>query len=528
VRRDSRRARSASQPVGATLDELRERLAEVNDVGRARALLGWDERTHMPPAGAEVRSEQLATLARIRHRLLISDELGRLIDAAARETESLPYESDEASLVRVARRGWEKARRVPADMRAEMTRVASVAEHAWAEARANSDFAGFLPYLRQNVELRRRYADCYDGFEGFEHEFDPLLDDFEPGMTTPEISAVLGELRDGIRPLITAVAGSEEAVDDSCLHGDFPLDAQETLAREVVAELPLQEGAWRLDQTVHPFATAISPADLRITTRFDPEYVGTAVWSVIHESGHAMYENGVPRELWRSPLASPSSLGFHESQSRLWENWVGRSRAYLEHLLPRLQELFPERLGAVDVDGLYRAANKIEPSLIRVEADQVTYNLHIILRFELELEIFSGAIDLADLPEAWDAKVQEYLGISVPDDAQGVLQDVHWAGGMFGYFPTYSLGNVIAGQLWDRITAEMPDVDESIGRGELTGLRDWLRQNLHRHGNKFMPKELIQRVVGGPIDVAPYLRQLREGAAEIYRTPLNGTSQFRG
>jgi carboxypeptidase Taq len=502
--------------MGSNLEELRERLAEISDLGRARALLGWDERTQMPPAGAEVRAEQVATLARIRHELLISDELGRLIEGAAAETESLPYDSDDASLVRVARRGWEKARRVPADLRAETTRVASIAEHAWTDARAESDFAAFLPHLRKNVELRRRYAECFEGFDDFVHEFDPLLDDYEPGMTTPEMTAVLGELRDGIRPLITAVADSGEDVDDSCLHGDFPLEAQETLAREIVEALPLQEGAWRLDQTIHPFATSISPADLRITTRFEPEYIGTAVWAVIHESGHAMYENGVPKELWRSPLASPSSLGFHESQSRLWENWVGRGRPYLGQLLPRLQELFPDRLGSVDMDGLYRAANKIEPSLIRVEADQVTYNLHVILRFELELAIFDRSIELEELPEAWNAKMRDYLGISVPDDARGVLQDVHWAGGSFGYFPTYSLGNVVAGQLWDRITAELSDVEEQIGRGELTGLREWLRENLHRHGNKFMPKELIEKVVGGPIDVAPYVRQLRERTGEIY------------
>jgi carboxypeptidase Taq len=498
------------------LDELRERLGEISDLGRARALLAWDERTQMPRAGIEPRAEQLATLARIRHERLISDELGGLIEAAASELDSLPYDSDEVSLIRVARRGWEKARRVPADLRAEMTRVSSLAEHAWAEARANSDFAAFLPHLERNVELRRRYADCFDGFEGFEHGYDPLLDDYEPGMTTPEVAAVLGDLRDGIRPLIAAIAECGVAVDDSCLYGGFPLEAQEALARDLVAGLPLQEDAWRLDTTVHPFATAISPADLRITTRFDPSYLGTSVWSVLHEAGHAMYENGVPRSLWRSPLASPSSLGFHESQSRLWENWVGRSRPYLEHVMPRLRERFPERLGDVDVDTIYRAANKVEPSLIRVEADQVTYNLHIILRLELELEIFAGRIELRDLPEAWNTRMRDYLGVEVPDDANGVLQDVHWANGIFGYFPTYALGNVIAGQLWQRITTEIPEVEERIGRGELVPLRDWLRENLHRHGNKFMPKELIERVVGGPIDVEPYLGQLRGRAAEIY------------
>ena len=514
--------------MATELEQLRTLLGEISDLGRARALLAWDERTQMPPAGAEMRAEQVATLARIRHERLISDELGRLIDAAGAETESLPYESDAASIVRVARRWWEKARRVPAELRAEITRSSSLAEHAWVDARANSDFAAFLPHLRRNVELRRRYAACFEGFDGFEHEFDPLLDDFEPGMTTPEMVAILGELRDGLRPLILAIGRGGQTVDDSCLHGSFPVVVQETFARELVADLPLQEGAWRLDGTVHPFAAAISPADLRITTRFDPCYIGAAVWSVIHEAGHALYENGVPRELWRSPLASPSSLGFHESQSRLWENWVGRSRPYLEHLLPRLRELFPDRLGTVDADTLYRAANKIEPSLIRVEADQVTYNLHIALRFELELEIFDGRLELADLPDAWNARMEEYLALEVPDDAQGVLQDVHWGAGMFGYFPTYSLGNVIAGQLWDRITSEVPDLEERIGRGDFVGLRDWLRENLHRHGNKFMPKELMERVVGGPIDVAPYVSQLRQRAAEIYGVPLNGTSQFRG
>jgi carboxypeptidase Taq len=502
--------------MGSSLDELRERLGEISDLGRARALLAWDERTKMPRAGIEPRAEQLATLARIRHERLISDELGRLLDAAGAELDSQPYDSDEASLVRVARRGWEKARRVPPDLRAEITRVSSLSEHVWEEARANSDFAAFLPHLERNVELRRRYADCFDGFDDFEHEYDPLLDDYEAGMTTAEMAEVLGELRDGVRPLVASIADSGTSVDDSCLYGGFPLEAQDALARDLVAALPLQDNAWRLDTTVHPFATAISPADLRITTRFDPDYLGTAVWSVLHEAGHAMYENGVPRPLWRSPLASPSSLGFHESQSRLWENWVGRGRPYLEHVMPRLQELFPERLGAVDADTLYRAANKVEPSLIRVEADQVTYNLHVILRFELELEIFGGRIELRDLPEVWNDRMREYLDVEVPDDAHGVLQDVHWAGGTFGYFPTYALGNVIAGQLWERITAEIADIDDSIGRGELVPLREWLRENLHRHGNKFMPKELIERVVGGSIDVKPYLSQLRERAAEIY------------
>lgn len=498
------------------LDELRASFAEISDLGRARALLDWDRRTQMPAAGAEPRAEQLATLARIRHQRLVSDELGGLLDAAATEVEGMPYGSVEASLVRIGRREWEKARRVPVALRGEITRAASLAEHAWAGFRERSDFAGFLPHLERNIELRRRYAECFDGFEGFEHPYDPLLDDFEPGMSTAEARAVLGELRDGIRPLIAEIRAGAGSIDDSCLHGEFDLDAQEVLAREVVAGLPLQADAWRLDPTVHPFATAISPADVRITTRFDPGYIGTALWSVIHEAGHALYENGIGRELSRTPLSSAPSLSFHESQSRMWENWVGRGRPYLEHLLPRLRELFKEHFSAVDADHLYRAANRVEPSLIRVEADQVTYNLHIAMRFELELELFEGRLEPAELPEAWNARTVEYLGLEVPDDAAGVLQDVHWAGGAFGYFPTYSLGNVIAGQIWDVAAGELPGLADQLAAGQLGPLGGWLREHIYRHGAKLMPKQMLEEVVGGPIDVGPYLRQLRERAVEIY------------
>jgi carboxypeptidase Taq len=501
--------------VATNLDQLRGLLGEISDLGRTRALLAWDERTQMPPAGAGPRAEQLATIARVRHERLISDELGELLDGAAAEVEALPYDSNEASLVRVARRQWEKARRVPIELRSEMTRVASLAERAWVACKDRSDFEGFLPSLERNVELRRRYAECFDGFPGFEHPYDPLLDDFEPGMTTLEISAVLASLRDGIRPLVAEVSRHREAVDDSCLYGEFPIDAQKRLAREVVAGLPLGDGAWRLDPTVHPFASAISPCDIRLTTRFERDYIGAALWSVIHEAGHGMYENGIPRELWRSTLASPSSLVFHESQSRLWENWVGRSRPYLAHLHPRLRELFPDQFGAVDVNSLYRAANKIEPSLIRMEADQVTYNLHIALRFELELELFAGTLEPADLRDAWNARTADYLGIEVPDDAHGVLQDVHWAAGSFGYFPTYSLGNVMSVQIWERIREDIPDLDDKLERGEFAPLREWLGEHIHRYGRKFLPQETLERATGSRIDPEPYLRYLKEkhGAA---------------
>ncbi|MGH2980696.1 MAG: carboxypeptidase M32, partial [Solirubrobacterales bacterium] len=372
----------------------------------------------------------------------------------------------------------------------------------------------FLPHLERNVELKRRYGECFDDAE---HPYDPLLDDFEPGATTSEVRAVLAELREGLRPLVAAVAGNADAVDASCLHGSFPVDAQRRLVRELVADMPLEEGSWRLDTTVHPFATAIAATDLRLTTRYDPAYVGAALWSALHEAGHGIYENGIEAGLHRTLLSRPVSLGFHESQSRMWENWVGRGRAYLSWIAPRVREAFPEQFDGVDAEGLYRAANRVRPSLIRMEADELTYNLHIALRFELELEIFEERLRLAELPEAWNARMEEYLGVEVPDDAHGVLQDVHWAAGSFGYFPTYSLGNLIAGQIWALAIESLPDLEGDLGRGEMEPLRDWLRERIYRHGAKFTPAEAIERLCGGPLSVGPFLGQMERKIGEIYR-----------
>ena len=500
----------------AEVQALQEYLAQISDLGRARALLAWDERTKMPPRGAAIRAEQLATLTGVRHRMYAADELGRLLGAAEGSLDGADYDSFEASLVRVARRDWTKARRVPAELRSETARVASIAEHAWEAARAASDFASFLPHLERVIELRRRYVECFE----FDHPYDPLLDDFEPGMKIGELRPVLERLRDGMVPLLERISASGVELDDSPLHGRFDPAPQAQLAQRVAEMMPLEPEAWRLDATVHPFLTGIGISDLRITTRFDPAYVGTSLWAVMHEAGHALYNNCIDRGLERTPLCRSASLGFDESQSRLWENWVGRGRPFLERALPVLADTFPEQFADLDPEELYRAANVVRPSPIRVEADEVTYNLHILVRFELEVALFEERLTPAELPEAWRERVRDYLGLDLRDDADGVLQDVHWSGGSFGYFPTYSLGNVIAGQLWERARDAIGDLDDQLRAGELTGLRDFLRDLLLRHGGKYEPAEMAERALGGSLDPEPLLGQLRAKYGELYGVEL--------
>jgi carboxypeptidase Taq len=493
----------------AAIEDLRTRLGEIHDLSRAASLLAWDERTMMPAGGAEARAETLATLARVRHEMFTDDEIGRLIDELRPQADAPPGESIDADLVRVVARDWEKARRVPSDLRAELARASSIAENAWVEAKAKSDFAMLLPHLERNVELTRQYADCYDGFPGFSHPYDPLLDEYEPEMTTEQVRGVLAELREGLVPLVREATENGAAEAEDPFRGEFPAEAQSELIGELISELPFPEEAWRLDPTEHPFAISIGRGDVRLTTRYDEGNLAMALFSALHEAGHGLYESGVDRELRRTPLSKPRSLGLHESQSRLWENWVARSGPYLERLLPRLRERFPGSFEDVDAAELHRAANHIERSLIRIEADEVTYNLHILIRFELELEIFEGGLELTELPEAWNARYRDYLGLEVPDDAHGVLQDVHWAGGAFGYFPTYSLGNVIAGQLWAAAESDLGDLGARIGEGDLASLGEWLRERVHRYGRRLSPAEILERAGCGALTVEPLLEHLR-------------------
>ena len=494
----------------AKLSELRERLGVILDLNRASALLGWDQQTMMPPKGVEGRSFQLSTLDRLSHELFVSDEMGRLIDEL--DDSQLDPESVDAALLRVTRRDYEKARRVPSELRSEITKAEVMGIPAWAEARQNSDFEAFLPYLERNVDLKRRYVECFK--DTGKSDYDILLDDYQEDARSEEITAIFERVKEVVVPLIREVAATDP-LDVGFAHGHFPVEKQEIFSREILERLGYSSESWRLDPTIHPFATSISVEDIRLTTRYS-EADAESVFHTAHEFGHGIYENGIDPELERTPLVELNSMVLHESQSRLWENLVCRSRPFWRHFFPRLQELFPDQLGGTTDDQWWRYVNRVEPDFIRVEADEVTYGLHIILRYELEQEIIAGRLDLRELPAAWDAKINEYLGLDVPDNARGVLQDVHWSGGSFGYFPTYLLGTIASVQIWEKVRAELPDLDSQMEAGEFGPLRDWLREHMYRWGRRFSPDAMLERIVGGPLDVEPYLAYLRAKVEAVY------------
>ena len=484
--------------------ELKTRLAEIHDLRRAQEILFWDQTVMMPPGGGSVRGHQVTTLDRIAHQKFISDEIGKLLDDLSGHEQELDYDSDDASLIRTTRRDWEKARRVPADLAAEMTGAAADAHDVWAKAREDNDYALFLPHLERAVELKRRYVDCFDGYD---EPYDVLLDDYEPGMKTAEVRQVFDDLKAELVPLIADI-GSVEG-DDAFMDGPWPIEAQHAYSLKIIEQFGYDPSYARLDLTVHPFCASSGTQDIRLTTRYNEDDI-TSIFTAMHECGHGLYEHGVSPSLERTPLCHGVSSALHESQSRMWENIVGRSRSFWNHFYPSFQAAFPEAVGDVDQERFYRAINRVKPSYIRVDADEATYNLHIILRFELEQEIMAGTIDLKELPEAWNARFEEYLGIPVPSDTLGVLQDVHWSGGSFGYFPTYSLGNIVSVQVWEKVLSEIPDLPDQFEQGEFGQLHDWLRSNLYVLGRKFTPQETLERVVGGPIDAAPYVRYLKD------------------
>jgi carboxypeptidase Taq len=500
----------------AELAALHERAAVLADLGHIHSLLFWDQNTMMPPDGAAGRGDQAATLEAVAHARLTDPQLGRLLDALEPWAAEQDPDADDVRLVAELRRDFEKAVRVPTSLAAESSRAAALGQAAWQEARAASDFARFRDALERHVELRQRYVDC---FTAFEHRYDVLLDDFEPRMTTARLRPLFAELSDGLLPLVAAVAADGPAPAGGPFGGPHEVEHQRRAVMAILEGLGFDPDGWRLDVAPHPFAQRIGPGDVRITTRYDLHDFTGALYGCMHEFGHGLYEAGIPERLARSPLGATVSLGVHESQSRLWENLVGRGRPFCSWLLPRLREHLPAMPAGTTADDLHRGLNAVRRSLIRVEADETTYNLHIVLRFELELALMEGTLAVADLPHAWNDGIHRLLGLDVPDDASGVLQDVHWGAGLIGYFPTYTLGNLMAAQLWQTIRVELPDLDGRIERGEFGALREWLRERIHVHGRKLPPPELLDRVTGQELAVQPFLRYLRAKLADVSAAP---------
>ncbi len=414
--------------------------------------------------------------------------------------------------MRVARRDFEQSRKLPAELVAEITHVGAMANQVWEQARAASDFASFAPYLEQTVALSRQVAE-HLGYT--EHPYDALLDQFEPGMTTAQVRGLFTELRAGAVPLLQAISERSRPDDANPLHQAFDPEAQLRFGWEIVTGWGYDPRRGRQDKTVHPFCTSFSTNDVRITTRVYPDFLAPALFGTMHETGHALYEQGISQEFNRGPLGKAASLGVHELQSRMWENLVGRSRPFWSKHYRTLQQQFPQ-LDGVDLDRFYRAINAVQPSFIRVEADELTYNLHILLRFEMETALVEGSLQARDVPEAWNTKMQELLGVTPPDDRRGCLQDVHWSGGLLGYFPTYTIGNVLSVQLWEQAQRDQPGLSAELARAEYSGLLAWLREHVHQYGSQYLPNDLIQRATGQPLTAKPYLNYLQSKFSAVY------------
>jgi carboxypeptidase Taq len=494
------------------IDQLKLILGEIADLNHASSVLSWDQQVNMPPGGAEARGQALATLGTLSHKKFTSPETGKLLDELKREAESLDTDSPEYRLIKVTAHDFDKATRVPAEFVAESAQATTLANQAWAEARRDNDFGHFLPHLEKVIDLTRRYVTF---FPPAAHPYDTMLDDYEPGMTTADVQAIFNTLRTEQVALIKAIAGRPQ-VDDSCLRQRFPEQAQWKFGEEVITAFGYDWKRGHQAKAPHPFCTSFGNDDVRITTRVDENFFNTMLFGTMHETGHALYDQGIGHTWERTPLASGASTAVHESQSRMWENLVGRSLPFWQKYYPRLQEFFPEQLGKTDLETFYKAINKVQPSLIRVEADEATYNLHIMLRLELEIAMLEGKIELKDLPQIWNAKMDEYLGVTPPNDAAGVLQDIHWSWGLFGYFPTYALGNLVSAQLWEKFLSINPELPDQIRQGDFSALLSWLRVKIHQYGRKYEPQELVERVTKSRITPEPYIRYLKTKYSEIY------------
>jgi carboxypeptidase Taq len=491
---------------------LKRLTSEARDLFSIMAVLNWDQSTYMPSRGGAARGRQMALLAGIQQERATNPEIGRLLDELQPYAESLPFDDDNAALIRAARREYERMVRIPSKFMVEMTQLQTESFQTWAAARPENDFARVRPYLERMVDTSRRLADF---FPGYEHIADPLIDFSDYGMKASDVKRIFAELRQGLVPLIQKIR--EQEIDDSCIRQKFPHEQQMQFSKAVVADFGYDFERGRLDLTHHPFTTTFSINDVRITTRVQENYLAECLFSVFHEGGHALYELGCNPAYEGTALQGGTSAGVHESQSRTWENIVGRSRAFWEYYYPRLQTVFPSQLGKVDLETFYRAVNRSTPSLIRTDADEVTYNLHPMIRFDLEMALLEGTLEVKDLPEAWNAHYASDLGITPPVDRDGVMQDVHWYGGpVGGSFQGYTLGNIISAMFYEKALAAHPQIPDEMRRGRFDTLHGWLKENVYQYGSKYTAPELIQRVTGGGMDVQPLLRYLKNKYSEIY------------
>ena len=495
-------------------DELKNRLMEIYDLHHVEYLLNWDEATYMPRGGASARGRQLALVGRLAHEKLVDPEIGHLLDDLRPYEESLAYDSDEASLIRITRREFERALRVPPAFIAQFYQHMSNSFNTWVTARPENNFKALVPFLERTVDLSRQMADFYPGYE---HIADPLINIADYGMKATTLRKLFANLRREMIPIVQAIT-SQPPADDSCLRQNYPQADQLAFGLEVIRELGYDFNRGRQDLTYHPFQTTISLGDVRITTRVIENYLADALFSTIHEAGHAMYEQGIRRELESTPLGGGTSAGVHESQSRTWENLVGRSRGFWEFFFPKLQAKFNNQLQGVSLDTFYRAVNKVQRSLIRTDADEVTYNLHVMIRFDIELALLEGNLLVRDLPEYWHGRYQADMGLRAPDDRDGVMQDVHWfAGTVGGSFQGYTLGNILGAQFFAQALKQHPEIPTQMSQGKFDTLHSWLTENIYQHGSKFTADELVQRVCGEPLSIDPYIAYLKSKYGELYQ-----------
>jgi carboxypeptidase Taq len=495
------------------ISELKRRLAEISHIDSAINLLGWDQQTYMPSGGAGARGDQIATLAQISQEKLVDPAMGQLLDDLRPYEERLSYDDDDAAMIRVGRRNYERSVKIPPALIGELANHQAQSFNAWVKARPANDFKAVIPFLEKTLDLSRQIANCFPGYESIA---DPLIDFSDFGMTARSVQKIFGDLRRELVPLVHAIL-SRPIADDSCLHGSFPEDQQLAFGSEVIKRFGFDLNHGRQDKAPHPFTTRFSIGDVRITTRIKINNLGEALFSSTHEAGHGMYEQGINQAYEATPLANGTSSGVHESQSRLWENLVGRSYPFWTYFYPRLQDIFPDQLCSVPLDIFYRAINKVDRSLIRTDADEVTYNLHVMLRFDFELALLEGKLAVRDLPEAWNARFKEDLGITPPQDREGVLQDIHWFGGIIGgAFQGYTLGNIMSAQFYAAALQAHPEIPTQIAQGNFEPLHQWLVDNIYQYGSKYTASDLLNRVTGKSIMIEPYINYLKQKYGPIY------------